>query len=84
MKIYIIKRCDGSMLGKDSQWTDGTSAGQLFCTPHRDIALNQLLELNAKDIQLRAHVFECEADRKGRPALLLEKEAANNNQYNAA
>lgn len=75
MKIYIIKSHDESILGKDFEWLDGTDANQVFNTEHRDIALNQLIELNAKDINLRAQIIECEADKKGRPIMLLESAA---------
>ena len=57
---------------RDLEWLDGTDASQIFNTEHRDIALNQLIELNAKDINLRAQIVECEADKKGRPIMLLE------------
>jgi hypothetical protein len=76
MKIYIIKNHDESILGKDLEWLDGTDANQIFKTEHRDIALNQLIELNAKDINLRAQIVECEADKKGRPIMLLESATA--------
>jgi len=42
--------------------------------------LNQLIELNAKDISLRAEIVECAADSKGRPLVLLE---ALNTEQNA-
>ena len=72
MKIFIIKSHDGNLLGKDLSWLDGANANLLFSAPHRDIALNQLIELNAKDINLRAQIIECDADKKGRPALLAD------------
>jgi hypothetical protein len=72
MKIFIIKSHDGSQLGKDLSWLDGANANLLFSAPHRDIALNQLIELNAKDINLRAQIIQCDADKKGRPALLAD------------
>lgn len=88
MKIYIIKNQDESILGKDLEWLDGSDATLVFNTPHRDIALNQLIELNAKDISLRAQIVDCEADKKGLPILLLEsvaaKDSANNVQSDAA
>ena len=76
MKIYVIKNHDESFLGRDLDWLDGSDASQIFNTEHRDIALNQLIELNAKDINLRAQIVECEADKKGRPIMLLESAAA--------
>lgn len=77
MKIYIIKNHDKRILGKDLEWLDGTDAALVFHTKHRDIALNQLIELNAKDINLRAQIIECQADKKGRPIMLLESAAAS-------
>ena len=90
MKIFIIKSHDGSILGKDLEWVDGSNASLLFTAQHRDVALNQLIELNAKDIHLRAEIIQCEADKKGRPVLLLDIAAmpaeapANTNQVSAA
>ncbi|MDG1819498.1 MAG: hypothetical protein P8H31_06680 [Porticoccaceae bacterium] len=80
MKIYIIKSHDESILGKDFEWLDGANGNLIFSTPHRDIALNQLIELNAKDINLRAQIIECEADKKGRPIMLLDSAAATNSE----
>ena len=90
MKIFIIKSHDGSLLGKDLEWVDGTNANLIFTAQHRDIALNQLIELNAKNIHLRAEITECEADKKGRPTLVLDTAAlpseapANADQVSAA
>ncbi|UVW35092.1 hypothetical protein NYF23_00455 [SAR92 clade bacterium H455] len=90
MKIFIIKSHDGSILGKDLEWTDGTNANLIFTAQHRDIALNQLIELNAKNIHLRAEIVACDADKKGRPTLVLDDTArlseapANTDQVSAA
>ena len=90
MKIFIIKSHDGSLLGKDLSWLDGANANLLFSALHRDIALNQLIELNAKNINLRAQIIECDADKKGRPALLADatvmasNAALNTDQVSAA
>ena len=83
MKIYVIKKHDESILGKDLEWLDGTDANLVFKTEHRDIALNQLIELNSKDINLRAQIVECEADKKGRPIMLLESAAATSSASNS-
>ena len=78
-----------AMLDKHLQWTHDIESSRLFYTPHRDTALNQLIELNAKDISLRAEIVECGADSKGRPLVLLEalnteQTAAAENQSSAA
>ena len=72
MRIYIIQSQDMATLDKHLQWTQDIEASSVFYTPHRDIALNQLIELNAKDTSLRADIVECSADSKGRPIVLLE------------
>ena len=82
MKIYIIK-IKTEAFGQGSEWLDGTDASQVFNTAHRDIALNQLIELNAKDISLRAQIVDCEADKKGYPILLLESAAATEDSANS-
>ncbi|MCB1616645.1 MAG: hypothetical protein KDI30_11575, partial [Pseudomonadales bacterium] len=39
----------------------------LFVSPHRDIALNQLIEANARDIEARLELVDCEMDEKRLP-----------------
>ena len=89
MKIYILQTQDQRTLNKDLEWSSEADRNAVFQTPHRDIAINQLIELNAKDISLRAAVVECEADSKGRPVLTVGQHASNSNdadpkQSNAA
>ena len=77
MKIYILERHDKSFLSKDLEWSCDQAAKDIFYTPFRDVALNQLVELNAKTIDLRAVVIECDADSSGNPVILLHAENAN-------
>jgi hypothetical protein len=81
MRIYIIQSQEMATLDKHLQWTRDIKSSSLFYTPHRDIALNQLIELNAKDTSLRADIIECSADSRGRPVVLLE--ALNTEQADA-
>ena len=89
MKTYIIQSQDMATLDKHLQWTHNVDSSSLFYTPHRDIALNQLIELNAKNISLRASIVECAADSKGRPVVVLEalnteQTATDEHQFSAA
>jgi hypothetical protein len=61
-------------LTKDLDWTCDVNSNDIFFSPLRDIALNQLVELNAKQIDLRVNIIECEADANGRPVMQLEAE----------
>ena len=86
MTCFVIKNCALQFLCKNMEWldvesTDNTST--LFHTPHKDIALNQLIEINTKDITLRAEVICCEQDVKGRP-ILPQDEAQEKDQQEAA
>jgi hypothetical protein len=63
MVQYILQRSDGLYLGKDLCWVDNNNS--LFYSEHQDVALNKLIELNAKDITLRAKVISCDIDAKG-------------------
>lgn len=74
MKIFILQRHDTAVLSKDLEWTCDVTSNDIFYSPHRDVALNQLVELNAKHIDLRVNIIECEADANGRPVMQLEAE----------
>lgn len=56
MKNYILQASDKRYLNKDLEWCAEIAPEQLFITEHQDVALNQLIELNAKDVELRATV----------------------------
>ena len=77
MKIYILQTQDQRTLNRDLEWSSEADRTMVFCTPYRDIALNQLIELNAKAIDMRASIVECEADAKGRPLLTADLQASN-------
>lgn len=75
MPSYLIKNCNMQYMSKNMAWICDHSA-PLFHTPHKDVALNQLVEVNSKDIQLRAEVVSCDLDAKGRPILPSQETAA--------
>lgn len=84
MKIFILQTQDQRTLNKDLEWSSEADRNAVFQTPHRDIAINQLIELNAKDISLRAAIVECEADSKGRPVLTVGQQARNSDASNSS
>ena len=69
MTAFILQNQHEQYLNKSLEWVNGGDAKQLFKSPHRDVVLNQLMELNAKDIQLRATVITCELNMAGSPVL---------------
>lgn len=61
---YVVRNQLGQYLTKKAEWCSGRDANVVFCKPHFDEALNQLFEINTKDIQLRGKVVEVEVDDK--------------------
>ena len=69
MAVFILQNQYGQFLNKECEWVSGSDANALFRSPHHDVALNHLIEVNAKDYSLRAAVITCELDSKGRPVV---------------
>lgn len=69
MALFILQQDSGNILSKALEWMLDIAPQAAFQTPHRDVALNQLLELNLKDTGLRAQVIECPRDERGLPIL---------------
>ena len=65
MTSYIIQAFSGEFLDKNLAWVKEAKPDALFQAPHKDVALNQLLELNAKDVNLRARVVDVANEGSG-------------------
>jgi hypothetical protein len=64
----VLQNADGRYFGKDLEWIVELKASAIFCYEHQDQALNKLVELNAKDINLRAQVIACDSANGGKLA----------------
>ncbi len=69
MTAFILQNQHEQYLDKSLEWVNGCDANRLFQSPHKDVVLNQLMELNAKDIHLRATVISCELNTAGNAVL---------------
>ena len=69
MSVFVIQNTSGLFLNKESQWAACETGNEMFFSPHRDVALNQLLEVNTHDVFLRAKVVERPTDARGRPLI---------------
>ncbi len=69
MPLFILQNQHDQFLTRDGEWSAGGDTNQLFSSKHYDGALNQLIEMNAKDHTLRGMVVACELDNRGRPVL---------------
>ena len=68
-RLFVIRNQNQHYLGRHHDWLDGSHRPALFRTPHRDVAVNELFEVNVKDFALRGEIIACEADDKGYPAV---------------
>ena len=67
--VYVIRNQHGHYWGKGDHWVDGHDARRVYRRSHYDEALNTLVELNSRDIELRGRVEACTTDRRGEPEL---------------
>lgn len=65
--IYVIRNQLDHYLGRHGEWLDGSHVPALFRTEHRDVAVNELVEVNLRDFNLRGEIIACEADSGGYP-----------------
>ena len=71
--LFLIHNQDGYFLGKSGDWLDGREPTQLFRTPHKDEAVNELFEANSKDVELRLSLLECTAKNRLIPTIPQDK-----------
>ena len=67
--VFLLQNQDKLFLDKHGDWVDGRDAGSLFRSPHRDEAVNQMVEVNARDYSLRIALLECPLSERGWPQI---------------
>jgi len=67
--IFVIRNQLGQYWTRAGEWVDGREPQRLLKLRHRDEALNQLVELSARDIDLRGEVVSCELSGRGEPVV---------------
>ena len=65
--VYVIRNQLGHYWGKSKAWVDGSEPRTVMRSPHRDEATNTLVELSAKDIDLRGEIIPVVLSDKGEP-----------------
>ena len=68
-QLFVIRNQHQHYLGRSHDWVDGSHRPALFRTPHRDVAMNELFEVNVKDFALRGEIIVCEVDERGLPVV---------------
>lgn len=67
---FVIRNQLGQYLTKKGEWVSGKEPAIIFHQPHFDQALNQLIEVNSKDIELRGVVEKLELSEKRIPVIV--------------
>jgi len=66
---YLLRNQLGQYWARSREWADGREPQRLLKHKHRDEALNLLVELSAKDIDLRGEIIACELGERGEPVV---------------
>jgi len=61
-EVFVIRNHLGQFWTRAGEWVDGREPQRLLKIKHRDEAVNQLVELSAKDIDLRGEILCRELD----------------------
>ncbi len=67
MAVFIIQNQLDLYLDKHQNWISSENKGLIYRTQYHDEALNLLIEINAKDINIRGKILEVELDEKQQP-----------------
>lgn len=70
--VYLLQNQDKLFLGKQKDWLDGRDRNSLFRTPHKDEAVNQRVEISAKDYTQRITLLLCPIDERALPVIAAE------------
>ena len=69
VKIFVIRNQDDRYLTKKHLWRSGVMTGELYRAKEHDVALNELIEVNAKDVLARLEIVACEIDKQKQPVV---------------
>jgi len=67
--VFVIRNQLGHYWGKSKVWVDGSQPRQVQRTRHRDEAVNTLVELSSRDIELRGEILAAQLSERGEPVI---------------
>jgi len=74
-KVFVVQSDQGHYFSKHGDWLSGKDASQIFFKKYKDEALNQLIDITIKDVDVRARVVEVELNQKNLPILEIVAES---------
>ena len=67
--VFVIHNSEGTFLSKQGQWVSPVEASTVWRSPHHDVALNHMIEANAREIMLRLQIMSCPLSERDVPLL---------------
>ena len=67
--IFVIRNQLGQFWTRAGEWVDGREPQRVMKIKHQDEAVNLLVELSAKDIDLRGEIIAADLNEKGEPEI---------------
>ncbi|MFK7829240.1 MAG: hypothetical protein AB8B57_05615 [Congregibacter sp.] len=67
--VFLIRNQLGQYWTRSGEWVDGREPQRLLKLKHHDEAVNQLVELSAKDIELRGDIHPAQLNEKKDPLI---------------
>ena len=67
--VFVIRNQDDRYLTKKQQWVSGQDNSIVYRNVERDVVLNELIEVNAKDILARLELVEVELNSHKHPVV---------------
>jgi hypothetical protein len=74
--VFVIRNHENRYLTKKHKWRSGNDTSILFRASERDVALNELIEVNARDIHARLELVNCELEDKHPVVEVLTEDSA--------
>ncbi len=68
-ELFILQNQDKLFFSKHKEWVDGRDLNSLFKSAYKDEAINEMVEISAKDYRQRIKVIRCVANEKGLPTI---------------
>ena len=66
-ELFILQNQHKLFLSKQNSWVDGQDVNLLYKSPYKDEAINQMVEVSAKDYTQRIKLVRCAMNDKGLP-----------------
>jgi len=67
--VFVVQSVEGHYFGKQGQWLSGKEPNFVFVGKYKDDALNQLIDITLKNVDVRARVVETQLNARNLPIL---------------